>query len=186
MLEHVVGYQKKLDDVEELIYDNLMVCKNMITKAMEFYGIEQHELDDYMKEADKSGRQADRISVSQTLKHFVRDWADEGAKERDEAFPCILSTLSSLKAESRTTDSLKVLLPGSGLGRLGHEVAGLGGEIYQPNCLDIANVRRVRSYDQRMVHVHECGVSFPREQYYAEHIYLTSLHRWHVAPRNYE
>jgi hypothetical protein len=127
MLEHVVGYQKKLEDVEELIYENLMVCKNIVSNAMEFYGIEQRELDEYMSEADNSGRPADRISVSQTLKHFVRDWADEGAKERDEAFPCILSTLSSLKAELRTTESLKVLLPGSGLGRLGHEVAGLGG-----------------------------------------------------------
>jgi hypothetical protein len=126
-LEHAVGYKKKLDDIEELIYENLMVCKGIVANALSFYGVEQKELDEYIKEAVRSGRHADRISVSQILKHFVRDWADGGAKERDDGFPCILSILSALKSESAETPSLKVLLPGSGLGRLGHEVANLGG-----------------------------------------------------------
>lgn len=104
-----------------------MVCMSIVSNAIQFYGISQKELDEHIKEAEKSGRQADRISVSQTLKHFVRDWADEGAKERNDAFPCILSTLSNLKAHMAETGPLKVLLPGSGVGRLGHEVANLGG-----------------------------------------------------------
>ena len=93
---------------------------------MAFYGIEQKELDEHIQEAEKAKRVADRISPSQTLKHFVRDWADEGSKERDDAFPCILSTLSSLKAEAAADKHLKILLPGSGVGRLGTEVANLG------------------------------------------------------------
>jgi len=139
MLAHVVGYQKKLDDIEELIYENLMVCKSIVSNAMDFYGVEQRELDEYMKEANKNGRQADRISVSQTLKHFVRDWADDGAKERNEAFPCLLKTLSSLKAESTANESLKILLPGAGLGRLGHEVDGLDGTALELPFHQVAN-----------------------------------------------
>jgi hypothetical protein len=104
-----------------------MVCKSIVFNAMQFYGIEMTELDEHIGEAEKSGRQADRISVSQTLKHFVRDWADEGSKERDEAFPCVVSTLLNIKAELSTVRPLKVLLPGSGLGRLGHEVSNVGG-----------------------------------------------------------
>lgn len=127
-IEHVFDYKKKLDDIEELIYENLMVCKRIVSNAMAFYGVQQQELDAHIKEAERNGRQADRISVSQTLKHFVRDWADEGSKERNDAIPCILSTISRLKAESEASGPLEVLLPGSGVGRLGHEVADLGGK----------------------------------------------------------
>jgi hypothetical protein len=136
-----VNYDKKLDDIEERIYENLMVCKSIVSNAMHFYSIGQKELDVHVREAEKSGRQADRISVSQTLKHFVRDWADEGLKERNDAFPCILSTVSDLKAKLDRENPIKVLLPGSGLGRLGHEVANLGGRTLFPlacTCIDVA------------------------------------------------
>ncbi|CBX96263.1 hypothetical protein LEMA_P111820.1 [Plenodomus lingam JN3] len=125
ILERVVQYTKKLDDIEELIYTNEVVCKSIVATAMQYYHITSRELEDHVKEAEKAGRQADKTGVSQTLKHFVRDWADEGSKERDEAFPCILSTISSLKDSSPGLK--KVLLPGSGVGRLGHEIANLEG-----------------------------------------------------------
>lgn len=128
-LEKVVNYKQKLYDVEELIYENLMVCRSIVSNAMQFYEITQQELDEHMKEAEKSGRAPDRISVGQTLKHFVRDWADDGSKERKDAFPCILSTLSNLKSQETEASPLKVLLPGSGLGRLSHEVSNLGGKL---------------------------------------------------------
>ncbi|BDD58800.1 hypothetical protein MAP00_004052 [Monascus purpureus] len=40
----------------------------------------------------KSHQLGDRTSVSQAMKHFVRDWADEGHEERQQAFPCILNS----------------------------------------------------------------------------------------------
>jgi hypothetical protein len=126
-LEKVAGYSKKLNDIEELIYVNEAVCKSMVANAMDFYGISQEELDEHMKQAEKDGRQADKFAVSQTLKHYVRDWADEGVKERNEAFPCLLSILNNLKPQSTESTPLKVLLPGSGVGRLGHDVANLEG-----------------------------------------------------------
>lgn len=132
----MVGYAKKLNDIEELIYRNEALCKSIVAHAMDFYGIEQSELDDHTKEAEKTNRQADKISVSQTLKHFVRDWADEGMKEREDAFPCVLSMLKGLGLDSAGNGRpVKVLLPGSGLGRLGHEVAELGqSSITSPRC----------------------------------------------------
>jgi hypothetical protein len=123
-----VNYKQKLDDVEELIYENFMVCKSIVSKAMQFYDVTQKELDEHIKEAEKSGRNADRISVSQALKHFVRDWSNEGSKERNDAFPCIIGVLENIKAQMREEKPVKVLLPGAGLGRLGHEIAQLGGK----------------------------------------------------------
>jgi len=124
-----VNYRKKLDDLEELIYHNEVLCKNIVAHAMSFYGIEQKELDAHIKEAEKSGRVADKVSVVQALKHYVRDWSEEGFKERNEAFPCIKSALSGLDfARAEDGSAVKVLLPGSGLGRLGHEIASLQGK----------------------------------------------------------
>ncbi|KAF3042672.1 hypothetical protein E8E12_006658 [Didymella heteroderae] len=125
-LEKAVDYKKKLRDMEELIYENETLCKAIVANAMSFYDITQKELDEHIKEAKQAGRLADRISTSQTLKHFVRDWADEGSKERSDAFPCILSTLTNLRNSSNSSTPLKILLPGSGVGRLGTEVANLG------------------------------------------------------------
>lgn len=122
-LEKAVNYKKKFDDIEELLYNNEVLCKAIIANAMAFYGIEQQELDSHIQEAKNANRLADRVSPSQTLKHFVRDWADEGSKERTDAFPCLLSTLHALSVTSSSTDPLRILLPGSGLGRLGTEIS---------------------------------------------------------------
>lgn len=121
-----MNYRKKLNDIEQSIYRNEVLCNAIVAHAMTFYGVEQKELDAHIAEAEKAGRLADRISASQTLKHFVRDWAEEGGKERDDAFPCILSTLTNLKTKAASGPPLKILLPGSGVGRLGTEVANLG------------------------------------------------------------
>lgn len=60
------------------------------------------------------------------MKHFVRDWVDEGFNERQESFPCVLS---ALKGVPRTSERpLQVLVPGAGVGRLAHEIDELGGE----------------------------------------------------------
>ncbi len=93
--------------------------------------MEKKELQDFIRDQEKAGQAPDRISVMQSLKHYVRDWAEEGAHERDAAFPCILDTLAALyptrNAGNLSTDPVKTLLPGAGLGALGHEVASLGG-----------------------------------------------------------
>lgn len=60
------------------------------------------------------------------MKHYVRDWAEEGQGERDEAFPCILSQLNQMDRAGKTP--LKILVPGGGVGRLAHTIAGLDGE----------------------------------------------------------
>jgi carnosine N-methyltransferase len=123
-----VDYEKKLNDIEVLISSNQALCERIVAHAMEFYGIKREEFDNHTKEAEKNKRLADKVSVIQTLKHFVRDWADEGAHERNDAFPCILSMISGLQlVSSETTAPVKVLLPGSGLGRLAHEIARLDG-----------------------------------------------------------
>lgn len=56
----------------------------------------------------------------------MRDWSTSGWAEREDAFPCVLGTMELLFPE-RSRSDVRVLLPGSGLGRLGHEIATMGG-----------------------------------------------------------
>ena len=97
----------------------------MVEATLEFYEIGRTELDKHIEKLEANGKKADKVSVSQALKHIVRDWTEAGGSyERDEPFQCLLQTVRTISSENDETMT-KVLLPGSGLGRLGHEIAQL-------------------------------------------------------------
>jgi carnosine N-methyltransferase len=69
------------------------------------------------------------MTTMQVLKHFVRDWSEEGKSERDALFPPILDALKrEFPDRSRNAghEPIDVLVPGSGLARLAYEIASLG------------------------------------------------------------
>ncbi|EQK97798.1 hypothetical protein OCS_06488 [Ophiocordyceps sinensis CO18] len=89
----------------------------MIDTALDFYAVPRDELQKHIGDAEASGRGADGVSVSQALKHFVRDWTDEGNHERAAPFACLQRTLDMLFPERHAAaDKVKILLPGAGLG----------------------------------------------------------------------
>lgn len=61
------------------------------------------------------------------LRQMVRDWADEGAKERQSQYGCLLSALHKyVPLKGRERKPPKVVAPGSGLSRLPFEIAARG------------------------------------------------------------
>lgn len=126
VLENVVGYSKKFETVENLHGVNQKLCDEIVENGLDYYGISREELASHSRAKDAANERPDRVSVSQSLKHFVRDWSTSAQAEREDTLPCILGTMQSLFPK-RPGSNVKVLLPGSGLGRLGHEVASLGG-----------------------------------------------------------
>ncbi|KAK0613562.1 N2227-like protein-domain-containing protein [Immersiella caudata] len=127
LLEKEVGYSKKFTSISDLVAINQNLCHTIVQNALEFYRISQGELDRHTEEMMAAGRAAERVSVSQSLKHLVRDWAAEGANERDVAFSCIIKVLEGLVAGH--DEPLTALLPGAGLGRLGQDVSKLGFDV---------------------------------------------------------
>ncbi|KAF2995370.1 hypothetical protein E8E13_003527 [Curvularia kusanoi] len=126
ILARAVNYKKKLNSIESAITQNQHLCDAIIANAMTYYNISHPELTSHIASAKASKRLPDRVSTTQTLKHFVRDWADDGAQERNDAFPCLLSILANITATNPSLTPLTLLLPGSGLGRLGTTIADLG------------------------------------------------------------
>ncbi|RGP81756.1 hypothetical protein FLONG3_141 [Fusarium longipes] len=127
LLEHSVQYSKKFNRIDGLLRKNQELCNSIVQNAMKFYDISQDELDRHIKDLEASGKLADKISVSQSLKHYVRDWTETGEAERKSTFSCLINTLEGLFPERHGDRPVKVLVPGSGLGRLGHDIARLGG-----------------------------------------------------------
>ncbi|KAJ7852827.1 N2227-like protein-domain-containing protein [Mycena olivaceomarginata] len=70
----------------------------------------------------------DMDKLRSTLKQFVRDWSAEGRDEREACYKpmkdALLLHFSDVPAPER--GRVRVLVPGAGLGRLAHDVAGLG------------------------------------------------------------
>ncbi|EGE03525.1 methyltransferase [Trichophyton equinum CBS 127.97] len=125
-IESTVGYTSKLNKVKDLFAENDVLAQAILAHALDFYEVERAELDQFIQEAESNGIVADKTSTSQAMKHFVRDWSAEGLFERDAAFPCVMEALRNYTVRS-DDKPLRVLIPGSGLGRLAHDVSKLEG-----------------------------------------------------------
>ncbi|KAL1874944.1 hypothetical protein VTK73DRAFT_10313 [Phialemonium thermophilum] len=128
VLEKTLQYSAKFDEIEELLRHNAVLCEDIVRSALAYYEVEEAELQDFIRETEATGRVAEKVSVSQALKHYVRDWAEEGAVERDPGYTCVSDILKNLPLPSPASrsDQLQVLVPGAGLGRLAHDIARLG------------------------------------------------------------
>ncbi|KAF5664486.1 trehalase [Fusarium heterosporum] len=127
LLEHQVQYSKKFSRIDGLLRKNQELCDDIVQHAMSFYEIEQDEFQKHAQSLKSSGRLADKVSVSQALKHYVRDWTETGESERSTTFSCLVKALEGIFPDRDGATPVKVLVPGAGLGRLGHDIAGLGG-----------------------------------------------------------
>ncbi|PLB48678.1 N2227-domain-containing protein [Aspergillus steynii IBT 23096] len=125
LVESTIHYTRKLNTIEHLLEANEKLAKDIVTQGLQFYNVSQSELDEFIRHQERQSQSTDRTSVAQAMKHFVRDWADEGFDERQESFPCVLKALKSVPKPSDRP--LRVLVPGAGVGRLAHEIDELGG-----------------------------------------------------------
>jgi carnosine N-methyltransferase len=74
-----------------------------------------------------NNRWDDQERVVEALQHIFRDWTLEGTHERAEVVETIIKTIDQAfpDRDKRKEVPVRILLPGSGLGRLAHEVANL-------------------------------------------------------------
>lgn len=116
-----LGYTKKLARLEESIEVNALVANAIARLAKDEF---PEEVNDAHSSVLRPPIAGDLGRVRESLKHFVRDWSDEGRKERDKIFGPILAVLKEVQHGERAR--MRVLVPGAGLGRLAWEVSELG------------------------------------------------------------
>lgn len=125
-LERTIGYTNKLNTVEDLMLKNAGLAESILDYGFNYYGVSRTELEDFVQETT-NGTNKQMGSTLYAMKHFVRDWSEEGLHEREATYPCVLEAIRIAFPERSQAEPAKVLVPGSGLGRLGHEIAALGG-----------------------------------------------------------
>ena len=118
-----LGYTRKLARLEASIGTNALVADAIARLAHEQFA------EEFEQGGEPFGLLAPRIAgdigrVRETLKHFVRDWSEEGRVERERTFGPVLDVLRDVGLEARR--GMKVLVPGAGLGRLAWEISELG------------------------------------------------------------
>lgn len=117
-LGYELGYPAKLRRLSETVDKNALVTSAIADAA----GCDAGEA-----LITHGATESDLRDVREALRHFVRDWSSEGEQERSSVLGPILEVLSVVPKEQRRP--LRVLVPGSGLGRLAWEINKLGASI---------------------------------------------------------
>lgn len=115
-----LGYPRKLDRLAEATRVNAGVTAAVARLAADELGVDVLQM-------ARQGSALPPGSLNRTreaLRHFVRDWSDEGREERARIFGPILEVFREVPRDSR--EGMRVLVPGSGLGRLAWEISDLG------------------------------------------------------------
>ncbi|CAM9804271.1 unnamed protein product [Hapterophycus canaliculatus] len=84
--------------------------------------------DDSRAPGDPSRTTATQVSkINTTLRQCMRDWSDEGGRERSSSYAAVISELERLSpVKPETKEPQKVLVPGAGAGRLAYEIVSRG------------------------------------------------------------
>lgn len=129
--------------------------------------------------------QPDRTSISQALKHIVRDWSIDGQHERLATYPCILETLKELLhgfLDRGSANPVKVLLPGAGLNRLAHEISLFGNHRVEVTTNEFSPYMNIVYQYLLTVRTRSSLYFHPYPDNWSHQITLSELHRGVHAP----
>ena len=114
----------KFDRVDDAIDANADIASRILESGFEAFGLDREPTE---LEMDWRGfaKPSDMDKAQTTIRQLYRDWSAEGAIEREYSYGPVLSDLLRL-FPTPDKGSLRVLLPGSGLGRLLFEVCRIG------------------------------------------------------------
>lgn len=125
------GFQEHLDALETCVELNYEVVKLIVADVNTMFENVPPEKRPGGK--DGLGQVAvtdpdDIDKVQTTVKQFVRDWSSEGAEERKMCYGPILEEILEQFGQVEDKKTIRVLVPGAGLGRLAFEIAKTGFE----------------------------------------------------------
>ncbi|XP_019858904.1 PREDICTED: carnosine N-methyltransferase-like [Amphimedon queenslandica] len=122
-------YPSHIEKCKEAIDANFEFIKGVVSNAIGF--LNNSDVSDFSWEDAQCqvvpATCFDMEKVVTTIKQFYRDWSKEGEKERELCYDPIITQLKKYFPPSDCdVSSVKVLVPGSGLGRLAFDIAHLG------------------------------------------------------------
>ncbi|KAK9457343.1 N2227-like protein-domain-containing protein [Dipodascopsis uninucleata] len=120
-LARSVGYVDRLHAVDKCMKTNIAISSEVAKLAVVKFNVTATEM---KLMSGTSIKAAPTSRVIELLKHFLRDWSEQGSVERTVTFSPILDRLKSEFGDS--VIGKKVLVPGAGVGRLAYDISELG------------------------------------------------------------
>lgn len=114
------SYLDTLNAVDDAIDKNAELSLAILNSGLESFGIGPSNASHSGKASNEWLGKAtpnDLEKARSTLRQFYRDWSEEGASERDACYGPVIKALQA-EAASRLGSTMRVLVPGAGLGRL--------------------------------------------------------------------
>ncbi len=126
--ELVPGHAARMGELRRCVRANHAFLNEIVSHRYAFHSSDDIAYDVIEdKVAQEHQIDEERMSkVRSTLRQCVRDWSEEGAAERAACYGPLLSELERLYPDRAARAEVKVLVPGSGLGRLVWETAYRG------------------------------------------------------------
>ncbi|KUJ21091.1 N2227-domain-containing protein [Mollisia scopiformis] len=120
LAEPPFSYLDTLNAVDDAIDKNAELSLAILHSGLESFGIGLPSTNHDRKESKEWQGKAtpnDLEKARSTLRQFYRDWSEEGASEREACYGPVINALKS-EASLHDASTMRVLVPGAGLGRL--------------------------------------------------------------------
>lgn len=119
------NFLSTLDRVDEAIDANAAIAAAILGTGLQSFGFHPQSDDTKMKWGD-AATPLDMNKARTTIRQFFRDWSAEGMEERRACNGPVIDDISQHFATEKDKGSIKVLVPGAGLGRLVFEFCSMG------------------------------------------------------------
>lgn len=116
------GYTDKLKNLDRHIDLNQIVLDNAIKSTKDTYGLTYKDFEWLNTQRVSQSTSSTNYRVIEALGHFVRDWSEVGKVEVDPIHSYVKTQLDKIIPKGEESSTC-VVIPGSGLGKVAHEVA---------------------------------------------------------------
>jgi carnosine N-methyltransferase len=127
LIERATTYDGIHAQAKRTMEVNERLTEDIVARGLAYYGIEADELNRFVTWQEYNDVADTQDRVHEALQHMWRDWAVEGMHEREAPVDFVTRQLEQLfpaeERENRREGPLRILVPGSGLGRLAHDIA---------------------------------------------------------------
>ncbi|RVD87302.1 uncharacterized protein DFL_001543 [Arthrobotrys flagrans] len=117
-----IGWLQNLEKVDEAIEANAHFAECLLRSGSHGFGVDWRDAEQWKELATPE----DLDKARSTIKQFVRDWSEAGVVERNMTYGPILEAVDRLFGMTTPRCDVRVLVPGSGLGRLAFDLARKG------------------------------------------------------------
>jgi carnosine N-methyltransferase len=120
------NFKDRIEKTKETIEQN----QNLLNNIVKIYKPPSSFYEGIDKEEIKQQRFQEGKYIYNVFTYILRDWTIEREKEREESYGCIIKeVIKHFPPSSENSKNCKILIPGSGLNRLGYELCKLGYDI---------------------------------------------------------